>query len=153
MPRDRTPVSRHRVQGPQQVPHVQARRARTHGRRGADTEAHERANRLSLAEGAAGARSHFHALWTELFHVLDGVMRFTLDGVTTTVAAGGLVSVPPRTPHSFGSVPGSAAELLVVLAPGVDRFGCFRSLGRIRHGLESFDDLLAEQDRYDVHFL
>ncbi|CAM5466664.1 cupin domain-containing protein [Streptomyces tanashiensis] len=111
------------------------------------------ANRLSLAEGAAGARSHFHALSTELFHVLDGVMRFTLDGVTTTVAAGGLVSVPPGTPHSFGAAPGSAAELLVVLAPGVDRFGYFRSLGRIRHGLESFDDLLAEQGRYDVHSL
>ncbi|MEU4274180.1 hypothetical protein [Streptomyces tanashiensis] len=41
----------------------------------------------------------------------------------------------------------------MVLAPGVDRFGYFRSLGRIRHGLESFDDLLAEQGRYDVHFL
>ncbi|WP_426363942.1 cupin domain-containing protein [Streptomyces sp. E-08] len=111
------------------------------------------ANRLLLGEGAAGARPHFHALSTELFYVLDGVMRFTLAGGTTTVAAGGLVSVPPGTPHSFGAAPGSAAELLVVLAPGVDRFGYFRSLGRVQHGLESFDGLLAEQDRYDVHFL
>ncbi|MFJ3765251.1 cupin domain-containing protein [Streptomyces sp. NPDC090082] len=111
------------------------------------------ANRLSLAEGAQGARPHFHARSTELFYVLEGAMRFTLDGGTTTVAAGGLVSVPPGTPHSFAAAPGSAAELLVVLTPGVDRFGYFRSLGHVQHGLETFDGLLAAQDRYDVHFL
>ncbi|MFF9848024.1 cupin domain-containing protein [Streptomyces litmocidini] len=111
------------------------------------------ANRLSLGEGAAGAPPHFHARSTELFHVLDGVMRFVLDGRTATVAAGGLVSVPPGTPHSFGAAPGSTAELLVVLTPGVDRFGYFRSLGRIQHGLEAFDALRSAQDRYDVHFL
>ncbi|MER7946754.1 cupin domain-containing protein [Streptomyces sp. NPDC096079] len=111
------------------------------------------ANRLSLGVGAAGARTHFHARSTELFYVLDGVMWCTLDGVTTTVAAGGLVSVPPGVPHSFGAAPGSGAELLVVLTPGVDRFGYFRSLGRVQHGLASFEDLLAEQERYDVHFL
>ncbi|MEU6620300.1 cupin domain-containing protein [Streptomyces litmocidini] len=111
------------------------------------------ANRLSLGEGAAGAPPHFHARSTELFHVLDGVMRFVLDGRTATVAAGGLVSVPPGTPHSFGAAPGSTAEVLVVLTPGVDRFGYFRSLGRVQHGLETFDALLSAQDRYDVHFL
>ncbi|MGW4850820.1 cupin domain-containing protein [Streptomyces sp. NPDC004288] len=111
------------------------------------------ANRLSLGEGAEGARPHFHARSTELFYVLEGALRFTLDGGTTTVAAGGLVSVPPGTPHSFGAAPGSAAELLVVLTPGVDRFGYFRSLGRVQHGLETFDGILAAQDRYDVHFL
>ncbi|MEU0399431.1 cupin domain-containing protein [Streptomyces sp. NPDC006197] len=111
------------------------------------------ANRLSLGEGAAGAPPHFHARSTELFYVLDGVMRFTLDGRTATVAAGGLVSVPPGTPHSFGAAPGSTAELLVVLTPGVDRFGYFRTLGRVQHGLETFDALRSAQDRYDVHFL
>ncbi|WP_328940746.1 cupin domain-containing protein [Streptomyces sp. NBC_00250] len=111
------------------------------------------ANRLVLGEGADGARPHYHALSTELFYVLDGSARFTLDGRTTTVAAGGLVSVPPRVPHSFGAAPGSTAELLVVLTPGVARFGYFRSLGRIQQGLETFDDLLSRQDHYDVHFL
>ncbi|MEV8017946.1 hypothetical protein AB0O76_16705 [Streptomyces sp. NPDC086554] len=45
------------------------------------------------------------------------------------------------------------ADLLAVLTPGVDRFGYFRALGRIQHGLDSFDSLKAEQTRYDVHFL
>ncbi|MFF8377104.1 cupin domain-containing protein [Streptomyces sp. NPDC015661] len=134
------------------LPHGGAFRLLADGR---DTGGALGANRLSLGAGAAGARSHFHALSTELFYVLDGIMRFTLDGVTTTVAAGGLVSVPPGTPHSFGAAPGSPAEVLVVLTPGVDRFGYFRALGRIQHGLGTFDDLLpaSAQDRYDVHFL
>ncbi|MFH9725790.1 cupin domain-containing protein [Streptomyces sp. NPDC017254] len=118
-----------------------------------DTEGALGANRLVLGEGAAGARSHYHARSTELFYVLEGSARFTLDGRTTTVPVGGLVSVPPRVPHSFGAAPGSTTELLVVLTPGVDRFGYFRSLGRIQHGLETFDQLLPLQDQYDVHFL
>ncbi|WP_418955561.1 cupin domain-containing protein [Streptomyces tritici] len=111
------------------------------------------ANRLVLGEGATGARPHFHARSTELFLVLDGVMRFTVAGRTETVEAGGLVCVPPGVPHAFGAAPGSTAELISVLTPGVDRFGYFRALGRIQHGLEPFDTLLPEQDRYDVHFV
>ncbi len=58
--------------------------------------------------------------------------------------------------------PGSAAEPLVVLTPGVGRFGRFRplpaasgrfrSLGRVQHGPEPFDGLRPEQDRYGVYF-
>ncbi|MEV0173918.1 cupin domain-containing protein [Streptomyces sp. NPDC050803] len=120
---------------------------------GSDTGGALGANRLTLGPGAAGARTHYHALSTELFLVLDGVMRFTLDGTTTTVTAGGLVAVPPGLPHSFGAAPGSTADLLAVLTPGIDRFGYFRALGRIQHGLEPFEALLPEQDRYDVHFV
>ncbi|MFI9004690.1 cupin domain-containing protein [Streptomyces sp. NPDC053541] len=111
------------------------------------------ANRLTLGEGASGARPHYHARSTELFYVLDGVMEFTLDGRTETVAAGGLVCVPPGRAHSFGAAAGSTADLLAVLTPGIDRFAYFRSLGRIQHGLMPFDRLLPEQERFDVHFL
>lgn len=111
------------------------------------------ANRLTLGEGADGAGPHYHARSSELFYVLDGTVRFSLDGEMETVGPGALVVVPPRMPHAFGATPGSTAELLVVLTPGVDRFGYFRALGRIQHGLESLDSLRAEQDRYDVHFL
>ncbi|TGB07300.1 cupin domain-containing protein [Streptomyces sp. MZ04] len=111
------------------------------------------ANRLTLGEGADGARPHRHMLSSELFYVLDGTMEFFLDGAVTTVGQGGLVVVPPGMPHAFGAARGSTADLIAVLTPGIDRFGYFRALGRIQHGLESFDSLLSEQDRYDVHFL
>ncbi|MFD7572834.1 cupin domain-containing protein, partial [Streptomyces sp. NPDC059810] len=105
------------------------------------------------ARAPPAPRPHFHTRSTELFHVLEGVMWFDVDGRTTTVTAGGLVSVPPGVPHSFGAVPDSTAELLSVLAPGVDRFEYFRTLGRVQYGQEAFDDLLQHQERYDVHFL
>ncbi|GGV46368.1 cupin domain-containing protein [Streptomyces spectabilis] len=110
-------------------------------------------NRLTLADGADGARPHLHALSTELFYVLDGALDLYLDGAFETVGRGGLVVVPPGMPHAFGAAAGAGADLLAVLTPGVDRFDYFRSLGRIQHGLDSFDRLLPEQDRYDVHFL
>lgn len=110
------------------------------------------ANRLTLGPGATGARPHHHALSTELFLVLDGALRFTGGGRTTTVTAGGLICVPPGVPHSFGAAPDSPADLIAVLTPGIDRFDYFRALGRIQRGEESFDSLLPAQDLYDVHF-
>ncbi|MBT2395547.1 cupin domain-containing protein [Streptomyces sp. ISL-100] len=111
------------------------------------------ANRLTLGEGADGARPHCHSLSSELFYVLDGTVEFLLDGEVATVGHGGVVVVPPRMPHAFGAAPGSDADLLAVLTPGVDRFEYFRALGRIQHGVEAFESLLAEQERYDVHFV
>jgi mannose-6-phosphate isomerase-like protein (cupin superfamily) len=111
------------------------------------------ANRLTLGPGRDGAKPHYHALSTELFYVLDGTMAFVLGEETATVAKGGLVVMPPGLPHAFGAAPGVGADLLAVLTPGVERFGYFRQLGRVQHGLEPFGGLLPEQERYDVHFV
>jgi mannose-6-phosphate isomerase-like protein (cupin superfamily) len=111
------------------------------------------ANRLRVGPGRDGAKPHYHALSTELFYVVDGAMEFLLGDRVETVAAGGLVVVPPRLPHAFGAVAGTGADLLAVLTPGVERFGYFRRLARVQHGLEPFDGLRSEQDRYDVHFV
>ncbi|WP_431045901.1 cupin domain-containing protein [Streptomyces sp. P1-3] len=111
------------------------------------------ANRLVLKGGADGARPHYHALSSEMFYVLDGAVDFFLDGGMATVGRGGLVVVPPGMPHAFGAAHGGDADLIAVLTPGIERFGYFRALGRIQHGQDSFDSLLPEQDRYDVHFL
>ncbi|MEV0202994.1 cupin domain-containing protein [Nonomuraea sp. NPDC050691] len=110
------------------------------------------ANRLTLAPGADGARPHHHALSSELFYVLAGTMEFLLGERIVTAGRGSLIVVPPATVHAFGAAPGSTAEALVVMAPGVERFEYFRRLGRIAQGQDSFDGLLPEQDRFDVHF-
>ncbi|MFC4536774.1 cupin domain-containing protein [Sphaerisporangium dianthi] len=110
------------------------------------------ANRLTLGPGREGAKPHYHTLSTEVFYVLDGEMEFLLGEKVTTVGKGGLVVVPPGLPHAFGAAPGTGADLLAVLTPGVERFGYFRRLARVQHGLEPADGLLAVQDRYDLHF-
>lgn len=56
-------------------------------------------------------------------------------------------------PHAFGATPGSTADVLVVIAAGVERFGYFRQLQRIALGEEPAESLALEQDRYDVHFV
>jgi len=109
------------------------------------------ANRLRLGTGADGATPHYHACSWELFYVVDGAMEFLLDDRVSVVEAGDLVLVPPRMPHAFGAAPGSTADVLVVIAPGVERFGYFRHLQRVALGQESADSLASEQDRYDVH--
>jgi hypothetical protein len=60
---------------------------------------------------------------------------------------------PPGLPHAFGAAPATTTDLLVVAAPGIDRFDNFRRLGRMSRGEETFADLLTDQERYDVHFV
>ena len=110
-------------------------------------------NRLSLGTGTDGAKPHYHARSWELFYVLDGTMEFLLDDRLSTVSPGDLVLVPPGMPHAFGAGPGSTADVLVLIAPGIERFGYFRQLQRIALGQEPAESLAPEQDRYDVHFV
>ncbi len=110
------------------------------------------ANRLSLGTGADGAKPHYHARSWELFYVIDGTMEFLLDNRVSFVEPGDLVLVPPGMPHAFGAAPSATADVLVLIAPGVERFGYFRHLQRIALGQEPADSLAPEQDRYDVHF-
>ncbi|MEV7323049.1 cupin domain-containing protein [Streptomyces sp. NPDC093970] len=110
------------------------------------------ASRLTLSTGADGAPPHHHKLSHELFYVLDGSVLFRLGDTLTTVGRGGLVVVPPGLPHVFGAAEDTAADMLVVLSPGIERFGYFERLAAISRGEAEFASLVPEQDRYDVHF-
>jgi quercetin dioxygenase-like cupin family protein len=60
---------------------------------------------LSASRFAPGAGPtpppHLHATHTEAFLVLDGALRFTLEGEETVADAGTLVVVPPGAVHTF----------------------------------------------------
>lgn len=79
-------------------------------------------------------------------------MLFRLGDTLTTVGKGGLVVVPPGLPHVFGAAEGEVADVVVVLSPGIERFGYFEQLAAISRGEAEFASLLPEQHRYDVHF-
>lgn len=110
------------------------------------------ASRLTLGTGADGAPPHHHKLSHELFYVLGGTMLFRLGDTLTTVAKGGLVVIPPGLPHVFGAADGETADVVVVLSPGIERFGYFEQLAAISRGEAEFASLLPEQQRYDVYF-
>nr|WP_295379172.1 cupin domain-containing protein [Pseudoxanthomonas sp.] len=109
------------------------------------------ANRLRLETGAAGAKLHYHEKSSEAFYVLDGRLDMVIGNEKQVVEKGGFVVIPPRMPHAFSAAPESIADVLVILVPGVDRFGYFRSLPRLLRG--DMDPAEREQiaARYDVH--
>ncbi|MCS0604111.1 cupin domain-containing protein [Streptomyces sp. LP11] len=109
--------------------------------------------RATLAEGADGARPHVHHRSAEMFFLLDGEAELLSGDDVVTARQGDLVIVPPDRPHAFAAAPGSTADLLIVIAPGVERFDYFRHLQRIRLGEATPESLLEVQELYDNHFL
>ncbi|MGW2820749.1 cupin domain-containing protein [Streptomyces sp. NPDC001443] len=109
--------------------------------------------RITLADGADGARPHLHRNSAEMFFMLDGAAELLSGDDVVTTERGDLVIVPPGRPHAFAAAPGSAADILVVITPGVERFGYFRHLQRIRLGEVGPESLLEVQELYDNHFL
>ncbi|MEV0174090.1 cupin domain-containing protein [Streptomyces sp. NPDC050803] len=109
--------------------------------------------RVTLGEGADGARPHLHHHSAEMFFLLDGEAQLLSGDDVVTAERGDLVIVPPGRPHAFAAAPGSTADLLVVITPGVERFEYFRHLRRIRLGEVTPESLLEVQELYDNHFL
>lgn len=109
--------------------------------------------RNALGEGANGAMPHTHTKSAELFYVLSGRVQILTGERVVTAEEGDMAVVPPNMAHAFGAATGHAAELLIVLAPGIERFGYFRLLERLSRGEATLDDLMASQDLYDNHFL
>ncbi|MEU0008515.1 cupin domain-containing protein [Streptomyces sp. NPDC006314] len=109
--------------------------------------------RVTLAEGADGARPHVHHNSAEMFFLLDGEAELLSGDDIVTAQSGDLVIVPPDRPHAFAAAPGSTADILIVIAPGVERFEYFRHLQRIRLGEVTPESLLEVQELYDNHFL
>ncbi|GGL96335.1 cupin [Streptomyces fumigatiscleroticus] len=109
--------------------------------------------RAILTDGADGARPHLHQGSAEMFYVLGGAAEVLSGEEIVTAGPGDLVVVPPRMPHAFAAVPGSDADILIVITPGVERFEYFRHLQRIRLGEATPESLLEVQELYDNHFL
>jgi mannose-6-phosphate isomerase-like protein (cupin superfamily) len=109
--------------------------------------------RVTLEKGADGARPHRHDRAAEMFYVLDGVVKFLSGTEIVRAEPGDVIVVPPRLPHAFSAERGRHAELLIVIAPGVERFEYFRQLTRIGRGEVPPESLRHVQDLYDTYFL
>ena len=108
---------------------------------------------VRLEKGVDGARPHRHDRSAEMFYVLSGAVQ-VLSGVEIVRAEpGDVIVVPPRLPHAFSAERGTSAEILIVIAPGVERFEYFRQLTRIAQGKEPPESLREVQDLYDTYFL
>ncbi|HTB19548.1 MAG TPA: cupin domain-containing protein [Bryobacteraceae bacterium] len=108
---------------------------------------------VTLAKGADGARPHRHDRSAEMFYVLDGAVQVLSGTQIVRAEPGDVIVVPPGLAHAFSAERGSGAEILIVIAPGVERFEYFRHLTRIAQGKERPESLRDVQDLYDTYFL
>ncbi|SDM17364.1 cupin domain-containing protein [Nonomuraea jiangxiensis] len=105
---------------------------------------------ISLGPGTDGAPPHHHDRSSELFFVVDGSVDLLCGEELVTAERHDVVIVPPRTPHAFGASAGRTAELLVVVAPGVERFPYFRGLFELATGTGSLEQVLEIGRRCDT---
>ncbi|MEU6644755.1 cupin domain-containing protein [Saccharomonospora sp. NPDC046836] len=92
------------------------------------------ATRTTSGKGQDGAAPHYHRASAETFFVLGGVLQVLIGVEIVTAQEGDLLFVPPRTVHAFGAAPGFGVDLLIAFTLGVERFGYFRLLDRVRNG-------------------
>jgi quercetin dioxygenase-like cupin family protein/uncharacterized protein YndB with AHSA1/START domain len=73
---------------------------------------------LSITESVTvgGAPMHVHRSDDEVFYVLDGVLKVTLDGVEHSIGAGGVAFIPRGSAHAWDTE--GEARLLIITAPG-----------------------------------
>jgi quercetin dioxygenase-like cupin family protein len=111
--------------------------------------------RFALVEAVehAGAAHplHVHSREDELVHVLEGRVRFHLDGAWIERGAGDHLLLPRGSEHAWAVVSG-AARLLVLLAPaGLE--GAFRELARLTEGpcmYQEAERLVVVAARYGI---
>jgi mannose-6-phosphate isomerase-like protein (cupin superfamily) len=109
--------------------------------------------RITLDKGADGAKPHHHTRSAEMFYVLDGRVDVLSGREIVKAEAGDVIVVPPLMAHAFAAERGSNADILIIIAPGVERFEYFRQLTRIARGEEKPESLKDLQDMYDNFFL
>jgi len=85
--------------------------------------------------------------------VLEGAVQVLSGSDIVTAEQGDLIVVPPNLAHAFAAARGKSADLLVVIAPGVERFEYFRQLERIAFGKQPPESLRDVQELYDTYFL
>lgn len=108
--------------------------------------------RVTLRNGADGAVPHHHERSCELFFVLAGEAELLAGQSKLTLTEGDAVAIPPHLAHAFAAASGKSTDLLIVIAPGVERFDYFRQLARVMVGDLPAASLLGEQQRFDTYF-
>ena len=77
---------------------------------------------ITMAPGREGPSAHVHDDEDDAFYVLDGELRFVVDGHEIDAPAGTFVLVPPGVLHTFANVSSSPVRILNIHAPaGFDR--------------------------------
>lgn len=78
--------------------------------------------------GKGGPPEHFHLYQDEWFYVLEGEVRFRVDGKETLVKPGESVLGPRRVPHCFAGAGEKPARMLITFTPAGKMEEFFRAI-------------------------
>ncbi len=78
--------------------------------------------------GKGGPPEHFHLYQDEWFYVLEGEVRFRVDGKETVVGPGESVLGPRRVPHCFAGTGEKPARMLITFTPAGKMEEFFRAV-------------------------
>jgi mannose-6-phosphate isomerase-like protein (cupin superfamily) len=110
------------------------------------------ASRTAMAKGTDGPSPHYHKTSPEAFFIIDGGLQVLVGDTVEELGTGDFLLVPPNTTHAFATPENTGVDMLFLMV-GIERFGYFRLLDRIARGEASSQEVLANQDRFDNHFL
>jgi quercetin dioxygenase-like cupin family protein len=85
---------------------------------------------LRVPPGAAVPPAHSHAHNEECVYVLDGMLRYSVDGVTRELHPGDFMSTPRGSVHAFDNPGQVTARALVILTPDIGA-GYFRDVAAV----------------------
>lgn len=109
--------------------------------------------RTTLGAGVDGPPPHYHRNSPEMFYLLDGALRVLTGDEVVTVEKGDYLLIPPLMPHAWAAPRETGADVLIVKAPGTNRFDYFRLADRIRRGEAEPQEILATAERFDNVFV
>jgi quercetin dioxygenase-like cupin family protein len=93
---------------------------------------------------------HYHTREEEIFHVLEGQVRYTANGESVLAGPGTTVSIPRNMVHSFEFV--TQARVLLTLVPaGIE--GMFRKLSELPEGSPDFEQVARICAEYGIIFV
>lgn len=106
-----------------------------------------------ITQPGKGPPLHRHAQDEEYFCVVEGRVKFVVDGAEQVIDAGGFVSVPAGAVHAFANVGAVPSRMLIACFPGgIER--AFREADRLgREGGLSPEKLAEVFARVGIEFV
>lgn len=106
---------------------------------------------MKVPVGANVPPPHSHTLNEECVYVLEGVLRYSVDGVARDLGPGDWMSTPRGSVHHFSNPGTGTARALVILTPDIGE-GYFRDVAAVVNagGPPDRAKLLAVMGRYGL---
>jgi mannose-6-phosphate isomerase-like protein (cupin superfamily) len=107
----------------------------------------------NISEPGSGPPLHRHGRDDEFFFVVEGTVKFLVDGQESVVSAGGAALAPRGSVHAFANVGTQPSRMIITCCPG-GLEGPFREADRLqREGRVSPESLAEVFGRFDLEIL